>query len=918
MDKNNGSKKSELAALFDDLQDTLNNSVINNPNANAAKPAKPAESPGIPGTSGTSGANRAAKQSGRPISEVLTLDPDEDGDDDDGGAPSNADARSAARKNANAGERAAAPVRSSARPAQTAAHSISGGQPAASNAGTETRGREREQAQENEQPGRGHGRDRPDRPERAERAERTEKAERVERIGAEVEPPPGIPLTNEFAAIFDDIKDAQKGTGASAPARSASNTSSGSTSSGIPRGGGAAQKPRESPQKAQTQRDLDFELLQTLDGIGMGKEDEAEYESARAQRARSSGRTGEIDRAGMTGGAARSDRAGRAGQGERADGALIGVNAGEAWKKQPRFNGLFRASAKEYTSREQYDGIFNAYQNMYVREFAELVLCGALFLMLAYMEIAPFIGLPLPEILAFYNTVYILINFQLFLLAGWTTQKSLFFGVKSLLRSELNLYAAASVFFIFAAAHTVAAYVMSNPGTQVTLFNSAAALAMLCATLYNIMDLKFEISGFRAVASKKIKYAFNLDSGMHGAPPEEREMFRDIIPHDTAVGRIIKTAAASNFFSRTNRYKNRNESVRLYIFIALAAAAVLSLACIIFFEREVYHTLSGAAFLFFGSVPLCSFISAAYPRNRAQKKSASHGAAFIGDDSIDEYSEVAILSLSDRDIFPPSTVNFSRARVYGNNRIDTALHYLCALFTELNMPASEVFKASIEWDENKAREAAVKIRDIQDNGICYETNGAKLFAGKPEYIENLGLHVPIDADFDDQFLRSSGIMMFLASEHEVIAKIYLNYELTANFHDILRSIRSMNSCVCVKTFDPNVDITLLRRLANMKNFPLRVLKLKDAAETYQIAEKAESGVVSKDSLKSIVNALLIASRTKNIIKGNALIQAIAFCVSLALTAAIALFGPPSISHAGILLALQIFWAVPIIFLSALS
>lgn len=686
--------------------------------------------------------------------------------------------------------------------------------------------------------------------------------------------------TGDFSAVFDDIKK-----DGAAPARN------------VKKRKDEPKKEELKQQEKQEEADIGYQLLNTLDGVGITPEEPEKREPDAPIRAKKP------------------------------------LNLKSAREKPLKFDGLFRASAKEYASREQNDGIVEAYQSMYIWELSKLVVSALLFLALAYIELAPFLNLGLPEILVHYNTVYILVSTQFFLWAAFAAQKSLIFGFKSILKSEINLYAAVSVFFVFAFVHTAAAYILVGPGThfvfahtvadpdaqtQIMLFNSVAALAMLGVSVYNILDIRFEASGFRAAMSKKIKYAFRLDNNA----PEERELFRNIIPQDTPVGQIFKTTFVSNFFSRTGSYKNHGESVRFYIYISFAAAIAIALACSIIMNRDIYRSLSAAVFMFLGSVPLCSLVSKAYPIFRAQKKAQAHGAAFVGVDSAEEYSDIAILSLSDKDIFPPSTVRLAPGvKVFRNNRLDTVLYYLCSLFSALNLPASEEFKEIVEWDANKAAEAGIKIIDIQDNGISYETHGVRLFAGKSEYIENLGLRAPVDPDFDDQFLRSSGVIMLLASENEVIAKIYLKYELTANFHDILKNIRRMNSCVCIKTFDPNIDEALLHRLVGTsrnRRGPIKVLKLTEPHGIYRVEEKAETGIISKDSLKSIVSTLVIANRAKTAIKTNAFIRTVAFCLSLIVTALIVLIGPADINHAGILLLIQLFWTGTLILLSALS
>jgi hypothetical protein len=91
-----------------------------------------------------------------------------------------------------------------------------------------------------------------------------------------------------------------------------------------------------------------------------------------------------------------------------------------------KFNILFKASAKEFSSRDQNAGIFKEYQKIYIGELMRIIICGLLF--------------GLPEVLIFPSTVYILINLQFLLLAAYAAKGSLAFGLKSILKSELNLY----------------------------------------------------------------------------------------------------------------------------------------------------------------------------------------------------------------------------------------------------------------------------------------------------------------------------------------------------------------------------------------------------------------------------------------------------------------------------------------------
>jgi hypothetical protein len=160
--------------------------------------------------------------------------------------------------------------------------------------------------------------------------------------------------------------------------------------------------------------------------------------------------------------------------------------------------------------------------------------------------------------------------------------------------------------------------------------------------------------------------------------------------------------------------------------------------------------------------------------------------------------------------------------------------------------------------------------------------------------------------------------MFLASENEVIAKVYIKYEITADFYDIIKNIKKINACLCIRTFDPNIDDELISKLGNIKKYPVKVLKLKNPADIYETPERVEAPAISKESLKSLINTILIAGRTKTVLKSNVLIQMFAFAASLILSVVLGIAGQLWGLNAGHLFLLQSFWMLPVLLFQELT
>lgn len=594
--------------------------------------------------------------------------------------------------------------------------------------------------------------------------------------------------------------------------------------------------------------------------------------------------------------------------------------------KKPSALSLHKISNKEYSDRSQLNEIFEFYNKVYKSEIIRFVAGVVLFLLLLYMETAPYLnwGMPTPLNIKFYNQPYIYINLQLLLLVAALNHKSLIYGAKSMFASNINVYSISVFFFLIAFTQTIVTLIFKSAGLGIVMYNSTAAYSMIMAGLYTILDMNAEITSFRTVSSKKPKYALSMDAPERkGENPYrssrlESELFGDFVPEDATVGGILKASFTSNFFSRTYRDKHSGGHIKYFVYISMLAAMALLVFYMIFQkDKDWYAFITSLAALMLGSVPLCSFIVNAYPVFKAQKKARETGSAFIGGKSLEESAETMIISLYDRDIFPPDQIKISGIKVYGNNRIDTVVHNLCVIFDKLNMPAADTFKSSTNFDGD-LNNRNIKFAGIDDDGICCVLNNRKMYLGTPEYISNIGFLPQHDPNFDESFIKSLGSIMILASETEVVAKIYIKYEITADFHDIIKSIRKINACLCIRTFDPNINDEFLAKFGSIKKFPIKVLKLRDPADRQKTPDRIDSPVISKESVKSLINAVLIAVRAKSVMKSNVLIQTFAFGLSVLLAVILGFAGQLWGINAGHLFLLQSFFMLPVILLQGLT
>ncbi|MCL1794281.1 MAG: hypothetical protein FWG34_10455 [Oscillospiraceae bacterium] len=600
--------------------------------------------------------------------------------------------------------------------------------------------------------------------------------------------------------------------------------------------------------------------------------------------------------------------------------------------KKPPQKTFYRATEKEFANREQITDIFASYRNEYISALIKFAAGAVLFLIIFYMETAPYLKWKMPGILNIYhyNVPYIWIDMQILLLAAAINGKSLVYGVRSMFASNVNAYSISVFFLAVSFVHTMLTLNFRYNSPEMALYNSMAVYSMVMISLYNLFDIIAEIDSFKTVSSNKQKYALTLldpsktpktaplqaSSQPYGTAKPEAELFRDVAAYGSGVGGVVSAPFVSNFFTRTYKDKHLGGPIKHYIYISLFAALSLFIITMgLNKEKDWYASLSCAAAIMLGSVPLCSFVACSYPVFKAQKKARQIGAAFIGGNSMEESSGMPIISVYDKDIFPAEKVRISGIKVCKDVRIDAVMQTLCAIFDKLNMPPAETFKASVNYDGNGERD--VKLAGIEDDGICFFSSGAKMFIGKRGYMANLGLD-PFSSDVDEAFEKSLGSIMFLAAENKLLAKIYITYEISPDFYDIIKNIRKVNTCLCIRTFDPNINDELVAAMGNIKKYPVRVLKLKDSSDIYKIPGYVDSPVVSKESLKSLFGAVVIADKIKTLMKTNAMLQTLAFSAGLLLSVILGVAGQLLGINAGHLFLFQTFWMLPVIVLSGLN
>ena len=315
------------------------------------------------------------------------------------------------------------------------------------------------------------------------------------------------------------------------------------------------------------------------------------------------------------------------------------------------------------------------------------------------------------------------------------------------------------------------------------------------------------------------------------------------------------------------------------------------------------------------STPITLMLVTDIPFYRASKIAYEQGGAIIGEDSLEEYSDVAAISFDDKDVFPSGGVKIRSIKVYNNNRIDRVIYNVASLFKHVGGPLADVY--SIATKDFECSDD-VEIMDIQEDGIEAVISGKHVFLGRESFLVRNNFTPALDQE--DRRIEATGntSITLLVTNDEVAAKIYTSYSIDPGFASIAKQLYRAGMCLGIKTFDPGIDDTLLGKFIDLAKYPVKIIKCRSMADKLATEEKADSGIVSKKSARSLLKTLSLCEKVNSCSKTGTFVAMLSVIIGFAISAFL-LFQGLSGSVNGIYIALyQLFWLIPTVIISQLN
>ncbi len=567
-----------------------------------------------------------------------------------------------------------------------------------------------------------------------------------------------------------------------------------------------------------------------------------------------------------------------------------------------------RALEYEYTDRSQIPQIAEAYKFALRSLKIKMIAASILTVLLFFFENITLFGVQFSGALdpAVYPVVNIMMSLQLLLLVCALAYEQIFAGFTNLFTMRPTPESVLSVMSVFAVVYSAILAIGANPAAEgaaePVLYNFPVAVIALLSLIFTYFNTKREAFSFNIVSSKRPKFVFDRIPASENAV--ESRAFGATDENSPDILRITRTDFVDGYFARSGAILN---TTRVYVGAMLSCVAAVAVLMAVF--AMIGGSGSKDAFTIayltvIGVVPASMFFTYSYPFYKANREAYEYDSTIVGEPSLEEYAGASIVSFDDKNVFPSFSVKVQNIKIYNNNRIDRVLYYASSAFSAAGGPLADVFSLATMEMEHSADVSIVSA------GVGYlETNvdGKQILFGRSDVLTELGHEVPVEVVEEDSYVQGDLSILYMMRDGALIAKMYIRYGMDADFEFILRQFTKGGTCVCVKTLDPNIDEEMIFSKVRGKRYPLKIVRNTEGCESL---ERADSGIVTRGTTKSLLQVLSYCDMVLSVKGTNTVISIVSAIVSLIVLIIVMMSQNVGALKSWMVAASQIFWVLP--------
>ena len=490
--------------------------------------------------------------------------------------------------------------------------------------------------------------------------------------------------------------------------------------------------------------------------------------------------------------------------------------------------------------------------------------------------------------IADYPYLHLGVGTGLLILSALCAHEQIYHGFKSIINKEFLPESIGVVSLAIALIHSITSIVLVSFGHIPTvMFNFVASAVLLGTILYSFVNVVREEYGFRIIASKDAK--FILERVHQGNAEAEYDTFTTTSngEYNGQIARIEKTGFVRNYFYNTNA----NVDIRKFMGIYYLVALVLSIAVAVFYAVSSGDVHSITAY--FGvslllTLPIGTLCAYSVPFYLGNKRLFDDDAAIIGEDSVKSFSKIDVVVVNETTAFPPQNVKIQHLHVYNDYTIEKVLYYASKGFSVVGGALAEVFDAAANEIVTSSR--GVRFMCSGRGYLGVRVDGEKVIFADKFGMTSQGIEIGNEREGKEGLCP-----MYIAVDGVLAAKLYIKYEIDEEFLRIARLLNKNGTGIGIRTFDPNLNNDLIKKLTSFKKRDLRVIKLTSVKEITRQTESKDGKIVSRGLSKCLIKAVPVC---KKILFTRKVIKAIKIVASLggAVLAALWAFGKLSFAY----------------------
>ncbi|MBE6543090.1 MAG: hypothetical protein E7675_01685 [Ruminococcaceae bacterium] len=563
--------------------------------------------------------------------------------------------------------------------------------------------------------------------------------------------------------------------------------------------------------------------------------------------------------------------------------------------------------AQEYVVESQNGEFEKKYREMRKKSGGK-ILPTAIFLVISFvLELFVFYNEGLFERLTilYHNSIPPLAALQILLLICAFNYKSYIKGMGLITgrASSASVFTVSStvmcIYYIFLA---VMGAVGIEEGTAMyNLYLTPTSLLALYTAVADYADTTRKYNAFLGVSEKGEKHVLTVKKLSEGHVGRYSPDGKNMITVEKA--RFVK-----DFVKRSNsEYKEGRHSRRM-ILLSLLVALGMGIYKV-FAGAELVSAASACIMTMMLTMPFSILFSYSFIFGGGASVASASGCTIVGNGAFEDYSESTAVYFDDTAVFPPSKIKLKGFRAYGENRIDTLLYIINAIYKKIGSPAAAIFEKSVgDYDEK----FDIDILDVSSSGIRGAVNGGTVFVGGIGYMRDCGFE---HEDFAHDEKIDPGIsVVYLALGHSIALKAYLEYTMESDIPKIASLLKRQGMYLGICTCDPSINDEMMNVRIPLEKYPIGIMKSIEGKDSDKCKKEISGGIVSSKGEESLLSGLIVAVKASSIFRTDMIIKGFVFATGVILSAVFAIFGKDGGVGMWYMLFYQLISALPTLFL----